>query len=162
MKKRKNKKTKQKNKAKKPNEPLMMSSFRILKCKTWFQQYNFPQIKKISVSKQNIIHITVLYYFITVCNIKVEWPKVFFFFFHGNPNSWWHPWDTHTHAHTLRVKREREKHSNSDRLNVVNSGSTEMIDVEDKDCCQSFPYDTQVRGSAATVRSQRQLYHAVI
>lgn len=111
MKKRKNKKTKQKNKAKKPNEPLMMSSFRILKCKTWFQQYNFPQIKKISVSKQNIIHITVLYYFITVCNIKVEWPKVFFFFFHGNPNSWWHPWDTHTHAHTLRVKRERERNT---------------------------------------------------
>lgn len=137
----------------------MMSSFRILKCKTWFQQYNFPQIKKISVSKQNIIHITVLYYFITVCNIKVEWPKVFFFS--------WEPKFLvaplrHTHAHTLRAKREREKHSNSDRLNVVNSGSTEMIDVEDKDCCQSFPYDTQVRGSAATVRSQRQLYHAVI
>lgn len=111
MKKRKNKKTKQKNKAKKPNEPLMMSSFRILKCKTWFQQYNFPQIKKISVSKQNIIHITVLYYFITVCNIKVEWPKVFFFFFHGNPNSWWHPWDTHTHTHTHWEWSERERNT---------------------------------------------------
>lgn len=85
-----------------------MSSFRILKCKTWFQQYNFPQIKKISVSKQNIIHITVLYYFITVCNIKVEWPKVFFFFS-------WEPKflvaplrHTHTRTHTESEARERE------------------------------------------------------
>lgn len=109
MKKRKNKKTKQKNKAKKPNEPLMMSSFRILKCKTWFQQYNFPQIKKISVSKQNIIHITVLYYFITVCNIKVEWPKVFFFFFMGTQIPGGTP-ETHTHTrtHTESEARERE------------------------------------------------------
>lgn len=40
--------------------------------------------------------------------------------------------------------------------------TTAMMQRMKTGSCQSFPPDTQVRGSAATVRSQRQLYPAVI